>query len=60
MSKSGLYAHFGSKEELQLAAVDAASAAMRLSSLRKCSTRCVRMTGACDMPRGSIPGWFKG
>jgi AcrR family transcriptional regulator len=25
MSKSGLYAHFGSKEELQLAAIDAAS-----------------------------------
>src|SRR4051794_5632174 len=26
MSKSGLFAHFGSKEELQLATVDAASA----------------------------------
>ncbi len=26
MSKSGLYAHFGSKEELQLAAIDTASA----------------------------------
>src|SRR5437588_5817249 len=26
MSKSGLYAHFGSKEELQLATIDAASA----------------------------------
>ena len=25
MSKSGLYAHFGSKEELQLATIDAAS-----------------------------------
>src|SRR5215216_5120169 len=40
MSKSGLYAHFGSKEELQLATVDTARAIFETEVVRPAEGEC--------------------
>src|SRR5205814_9410955 len=64
MSKSGLFAHFGSKEELQLATVDAASAIFRREVVEPglaYETPLARVEGLCEaflshLERGVFPG----
>jgi AcrR family transcriptional regulator len=51
MSKSGLYAHFGSKEELQLAAVDTATEIFRETVIlpaREPQTALARLEALCE------------
>jgi len=51
MSKSGLYAHFGSKEELQLSAIDAATeifAETVIRPAREAATPFARLEALCD------------
>ncbi len=64
MSKSGLYAHFKSKEELQLATIDRANeifAAEVLRPARACPDGLARVWGLaheflCHLERGVFPG----
>jgi AcrR family transcriptional regulator len=64
MSKSGLYAHFGSKEELQLATVDTARAIFDREVTERAATAAeglARLRGACMafldyLDRGVFPG----
>src|SRR5437764_3812234 len=51
MSKSGLYAHFGSKEELQLATVDAAGeifSAEVIAPIEQTSTPLAKLEALCE------------
>jgi AcrR family transcriptional regulator len=51
MSKSGLYAHFGSKEELQLAAIDTATEIFRdavIRPARRADTPLGRLEALCE------------
>lgn len=51
MSKSGLYAHFGSKEELQLAAIDTAAAIVTAEVIvpaREAPTPLARLESLCE------------
>ena len=54
MSKGGLYAHFGSKEELQLATVEAA----RRSSARTWSSPPPRPPSGLDRLRRLVDGYL--
>ena len=67
MSKSGLYAHFGSKEELQLATVDTADGDLRgrrprarSRRTRRAATALIALSDALlrAHPRPGLPGWL--
>ena len=64
ISKSGLYAHFGSKEELQLATIDSAAQTVHdevIAPARAAATPLARLEAMCDhflsyIERGVFPG----
>ncbi len=51
MSKSGLFAHFGSKQELQLATIETASGPVQRARGRACAGRCRPGSSGCGSSR---------
>ena len=60
MSKSGLFAHFGSKEELQLATIEAANAMFDEQVLEPGAGRARPASSGCARSRDALPALPRG